>query len=372
MMIIGVPTEIKAAENRVGCTPTGVASLIAHGHQVIVQKGAGLGSGFADAEYEAVGSKIVETAKEVYAKADMIYKVKEPLAAEYELIKEGQIMFTYLHLAPEPELTKVLKEKKVVSIAYETVQTADNKLPLLEPMSEVAGRMSVQIGATFLQKANGGEGVLLGGVPGVPPAKVVIIGGGTVGTNAAKIALGMGADVTIFDNNLARLRYLDDLFFGRLKTQYSTPHAIAQAMPTTDLLIGAVLVPGAKAPKLVSEANVRAMKPGAVIVDVAIDQGGCVATCDRVTTHQNPTFEKFGVVHYSVANIPGAVPRTSTIALMNATLPYALAIADKGWLNAIKQDVTLAKGVNVLDGKITCKGVAEAHGEKYYPINELI
>jgi len=264
----------------------------------------------------------------------------------------GQIMFTYLHLAPEPELTKVLKEKKVVSIAYETVQTADNKLPLLEPMSEVAGRMSVQIGATILQKANGGEGVLLGGVPGVPPAKVVIIGGGTVGTNAAKIAMGMGADVTIFDNNLARLRYLDDLFFGRIRTQFSTPHSIAQAMPTTDLLIGAVLVPGAKAPKLVSESD--------------------VATSDRVTTHQNPTFEKFGVVHYSVANIPGAVPRTSTIALMNATLPYALAIANKGWLNAVKQDASLAKGVNVLDGKITCKGVAEAHGEKYYPVNELI
>ena len=371
-MIIGVPTEIKAAENRVGCTPTGAASLIAHGHQVIVQKGAGLGSGFADAEYEAVGSKIVANAKEVYSKADMIYKVKEPLAAEFELIKEGQIMFTYLHLAPEPELTKVLKEKKVVSIAYETVQTADNKLPLLEPMSEVAGMMSVQIGATILQKANGGEGVLLGGVPGVPPAKVVIIGGGTVGTNAAKIAMGMGADVTIFDNNLARLRYLDDLFFGRIRTQFSTPHSIAQAMPTTDLLIGAVLVPGAKAPKLVSESDVKSMKPGSVIVDVAIDQGGCVATSDRVTTHQNPTFEKFGVVHYSVANIPGAVPRTSTIALMNATLPYALAIANKGWLNAVKQDASLAKGVNVLDGKITCKGVAEAHGEKYYPVNELI
>ncbi|HOG53382.1 MAG TPA: alanine dehydrogenase, partial [Bacillota bacterium] len=252
------------------------------------------------------------------------------------------------------------------------VQTPDGRLPLLEPMSEVAGRMSVQIGASLLQKANGGRGVLLGGVPGVPPAHVVIIGAGTVGTNAAKIAMGMGADVTIFDTNLHRLRYIDDIFFGKIRTQFSTPHSIAQALQWTDLLIGAVLVPGAKAPRLVSEANVKTMKPGSVIVDVAIDQGGCIETIDRVTTHENPTYVKHGVVHYSVANMPGAVPRTSTLALMNATLPYAISIAEKGWLGAVKLDGSLAKGVNVLDGKITCKGVAEAHGERYYPVNDLI
>lgn len=371
-MIVGVPTEIKTAENRVGCTPAGAAALISHGHKVLVQKGAGLGSGFTDAEYESVGATILQTAAEVYSSSDMIYKVKEPLKPEYSLFKEGQILFTYLHLAPEPELTKVLIDKKVVAIAYETVQTPDGKLPLLEPMSEVAGRMSVQIGASLLQKANGGRGVLLGGVPGVPPAHVVIIGAGTVGTNAAKIAMGMGADVTIFDTNLHRLRYLDDIFFGKIRTQFSTPHSIAQALQWTDLLVGAVLVPGAKAPRLVSEANVKTMKPGSVIVDVAIDQGGCIETIDRVTTHENPTYVKHGVVHYSVANMPGAVPRTSTLALMNATLPYALSIADKGWLGAVKLDGSLAKGVNVLDGKITCKGVAEAHAATYHPLNDLI
>lgn len=367
-MIIGVPKEIKADENRVAITPAGVSSFTRHGHTVYVQKNAGVGSGISDADFEAAGARILDTPAEVFDIADMIIKVKEPLAPEFPLFKKGQILFTYLHLAPEPELTKMLMEKEVVSIAYETVQLDDGSLPLLTPMSEVAGRMATQIGAHHLEKAYGGRGVLLGGVPGVPPAEVVIIGGGVVGTNAAKIAVGMGARVTILDINADRLRYLDDIFNGRLVTLMSNSYNIASAVAKADLLIGAVLVIGARAPRLVTEDMVKNMKPGAVIVDVAIDQGGSVETIDRVTTHSNPTYTRHGVVHYSVANMPGAVPRTSTFALTNATLPYGLMIADLGYRKAISQSAPLAKGVNVIHGKVVYKAVAEAHNLPYVPL----
>ncbi len=371
-MRIGVPTEIKNNENRVAITPAGVHAMISHGHEVFIQKGAGLGSGITDEAYTAVGAKILDTAKDIFDTADMIIKVKEPLPEEYPLFKEGQILFTYLHLAPEPELTKALLEKKVVGIAYETVQLANKSLPLLTPMSEVAGRMSVQIGAQFLEKPKGGAGILMGGVPGVPPAEVVIIGGGIVGTNAAKMAVGMGADVTILDLSADRLRYLDDIFAGRVKTLMSNAFNIAESVKKADLLIGCVLIPGAKTPRLVTEEMVKTMKPGSVIVDVAIDQGGSIETIDRVTTHSDPVFEKHGVLHYSVANIPGAVARTSTFALTNVTLPYALKIADKGYLQAVKEDPALAKGVNVVDGRCTYKAVAEAHNIAYTPLEEVL
>ncbi|WP_003543100.1 alanine dehydrogenase [Desulfotomaculum nigrificans] len=371
-MIIGVPKEIKPNENRVAITPAGVEAMVKAGHKVVIENNAGVGSGITNEDYTRAGAEILATPAEVFSAADMIMKVKEPLPAEYNLFKEGQVLFTYLHLAPEPELTQALLKKKVVGIAYETIQLPNGALPLLSPMSEVAGRMSIQIGAQFLEKHYGGQGILLGGVPGVPPAKVVIIGGGIVGTNAAKMAVGMGADVTILDLNASRLRYLDDIFGGRVKTVMSNSYNIAAAVKEADLLVGCVLIPGARAPKLVTEEMVKTMKPGSVIVDVAIDQGGSIETIDRVTTHAEPTFVKHGVIHYSVANMPGAVARTSTFALTNVTLPYALKLANKGYQQAIKEDLALAKGVNVIDGRVTYKSVAEGLGLPYTPLNQVI
>ena len=370
-MIIGVPKEIKNNENRVALTPAGVEAFCKAGHKVVIENNAGVGSGISNEEYMAVGAEILAAPSEVFARADMIMKVKEPQPAEYELFKDGQLLFTYLHLAPEPLLTAALLKKKVVGIAYETVQPADRSLPLLTPMSEVAGRMSIQIGAQFLEKPHGGKGILLGGVPGVSPAKVAIVGGGVVGTNAAKMAIGMGADVTILDVSIARLGYLDDIFGSRIKTLMSNSYNIKQAVAEADLLVGAVLIPGAKAPKIVTEEMVKAMKPGSVIVDVAIDQGGSVETVDRVTTHAEPTYEKYGVLHYSVANMPGAVARTSTFALTNATLPYALKLANLGFSEAIKTDLALARGVNTIQGKLTYKAVADALNLPYTPLEEV-
>jgi alanine dehydrogenase len=340
-------------------TPAGVNDLVKHGHSVIVEKCAGQGSGIEDSAYISAGAEIEEKSTAVFNKADMIVKVKEPPESEYELLKDGQILFTYLHLAPNPSLTKALLKKKITGIAYETVQTPGGFLPLLAPMSEVAGRMSVQVGANLLQKYNGGAGILLGGVPGVAPAEVLIIGGGVVGTNAAKMALGLGARVTIMDINKSRLSYLDDIFSGRLSTIIYNEYNADELVKYADLLIGAVLVPGAKAPKTVSEAMVRTMKKGSVIVDVAIDQGGSIETIDRVTTHDNPCYEKHGVIHYSVANMPGAVPKTSTFALTGVTLPYFLQIADKGAERALEENADLAKGLNTYAGSITCKAIPE-------------
>ena len=369
-MIIGIPKEIKNHENRVGMTPGGVFELLKNGHIVKVETGAGLGSGFTDEAYKEVGATIVATAKDAWD-ADMVMKVKEPLAQEYAFFKKGLILFTYLHLAPEPELTQQLVEKEVVAIAYETIQLSNGALPLLTPMSEVAGRMAVQLGAHFLEKHEGGKGVLLGGVPGVSPAKVVIIGGGIVGTNAAKMAVGAGADVTILDTNVDRLRQLDDQFAGRLKTRMSNVFNIAEEIKTADLLIGAVLIPGARAPRLVTESMVQDMQKGSVIIDVAIDQGGSIETIDRITTHSEPVYEKHGVLHYAVANIPGAVARTSTIALTNVTLPYALQIANKGYEKAVTENEALAKGVNTAQGKVTYEAVATAHHMPYTPLKDV-
>ncbi len=370
-MIIGVLKEIKPNENRVALTPAGAATLIRGGHRVLVEATAGTGSGFADHAYQLVGAEIIPDRLALAGQSGMIMKVKEPLPPEYELFHPGQILFTYLHLAPEPELTRVLCQKGVIAVAYETVQLPGGSLPLLTPMSEVAGRMATQIGAHYLEKAHGGKGVLLGGVPGVPPAEVVIIGGGVVGTNAAKIAMGMGASVTIIDRSAERLRYLDDVFAGRLRTLASNQHNIAEAVLRADLLIGAVLVPGARAPHLVSEEMVRSMTPGSVIVDVAIDQGGSIETIDRVTTHASPIYEKHGIIHYSVANMPGAVPRTSTLALTNVTLPYALELANLGWREASRRDPALAKGINVCGGNITHPAVAESLSLAYTPFEKL-
>ncbi|HHW58120.1 MAG TPA: alanine dehydrogenase [Clostridia bacterium] len=371
-MKIGVPKEVKTAEARVAITPAGVEAFVKKGHEVHIEKNAGIGSGITDEEYVKAGAKILNTAKEVFDVADMIIKVKEPQPSEYDYFKEGQILFTYLHLAPDKQQTEALIKRKVVGIAYETVQLDNGSLPLLTPMSEVAGRMSVTIGAYLLTSINEGRGVVLGGVPGVEPAEVVIIGGGTVGTNAAKIAVGMGARVTILDVNAARLAYLDDIFGGRVTTLMSNSFNIAQSVAKADLLIGAVLIPGAKAPKLVTEEMVKTMKKGSVIVDVAIDQGGCVETCDRTTSHKDPYFIKHGVVHYSVPNIPGAVPRTSTFALTNVTLPYALEIANKGYKNALLENKALLKGLNVYKGMVTYKPVADAQGLEYVdPIEAL-
>ena len=365
-MVIGVAKEIKNNENRVGLTPAGADALVKAGHKVLIEKTAGVGSGFEDADYKAVGAEIVDDKKKLFDDSEMIIKVKEPLESEYNLFHEGQTLFTYLHLAPEPALTKALLDKKVTGVAYETVVGRDGRsLPLLAPMSEIAGRMSVQLGAHFLESQNGGRGVLLAGVSGVAAGQVVIIGGGVVGTNAAKIALGMRARVTIIDLSIERLRYLDDIFGGKVCTVMSNSYNIAQWTARADLLIGAVLVPGAKTPQLVSEEMVKNMKKGSVIVDVAIDQGGSIATCDHVTTHSDPTFVKYGVIHYSVANIPGAVSRTSTLALTNATLPYALKLAGKGWKAACQEDAGLAKGLNTIDGKLTNKNVADALGLEY-------
>lgn len=371
-MIIGIPKEIKSDENRVAITPAGVEALLRNEHKVYIETNAGIGSGFTDEDYINAGAKILNTPKEIFDIAEMIMKVKEPLPAEYDLFKEGQLLFTYLHLAPEPKLTEALLKKKVVGIAYETIQLEDGSLPLLTPMSEVAGRMSVQIGASLLNKHCGGKGILLGGVPGVKAGKVVIIGGGIVGTNAAKIALGLGADVTILDINLDRLRYLDDIFDGKVQTLMSNTYNIREEVKKADLLVGAVLIPGARAPRLVTADMVKQMSAGSVIVDVAIDQGGSIETIDRVTTHANPVYEKFGVIHYSVANMPGAVARTSTFALTNATLPYAIALANKGYMQAIQEDQALAKGVNVIEGKVTYQSVAEALGLSYTPLSEMI
>ncbi|HDR6308672.1 TPA: alanine dehydrogenase [Bacillus cereus] len=370
-MRIGIPTEIKNNENRVAMTPAGAVHLVQNGHEVFVQKGAGIGSGFTDEEYVQAGAKLVETAEEAWNQ-DMVMKVKEPVASEYGYFHEGLILFTYLHLAPEPELTKALIDNKVVSIAYETVQLDNRSLPLLAPMSEVAGRMSAQIGAQFLEKNKGGKGILLAGVPGVKRGKVTIIGGGQAGTNAAKIAVGLGADVTIIDLSAERLRQLDDIFGNQVKTLMSNPYNIAEAVKESDLVIGAVLIPGAKAPKLVTEEMIQSMEPGSVVVDIAIDQGGIFETTDRITTHDNPTYEKHGVVHYAVANMPGAVPRTSTLALTNVTVPYAVQIANKGYKDACLGNAALLKGINTLDGYVTFEAVAEAHGLQYADAKELL
>lgn len=359
-MLVGVPKEIKANEDRVAITPAGAMALVQAGHRVIIEAGAGLGSGITDDAYQAAGAEMVGTAAEVFQRAEMIIKVKEPLPAEYGLMREEQIIFTYLHLAREPELTEVLLKNKVTGIAYETIQLSNGTLPLLTPMSEVAGKMAVQIGAHFLEKPNGGKGILLGGVPGVPAADVVIIGAGTVGTCALKVAVGMGAQVTIIDKNAERLRYLDDLYGGRINTLASNQYNIEQSVRYADLLIGAVLVVGAKAPKLVTAEMVKQMKPGSVIVDVAVDQGGSIETIDRVTTHSNPVYEKYGVIHYAVANMPGAVARTSTFALTNATLPYVLELANHGFSNAISKNPALARGVNTYRGNLTCQAVGES------------
>ena len=370
-MIIGIPKEIKNNENRVGMAPGSVFELLKNGHVVKIETGAGLGSGFTDEAYTEVGAKIVATAEEVWD-VDMVIKVKEPLPQEFKFFKKDLILFTYLHLAPDPELTKQLVEKEVVAIAYETIQLQNGALPLLTPMSEVAGRMAVQLGAHFLEKHEGGKGVLLGGVPGVSPAKVVIIGGGIVGTNAAKMAVGAGADVTILDTNVDRLRQLDDQFAGRLKTRISNVFNISEEIKTADLLIGAVLIPGARAPRLVTESMVQDMQKGSVIIDVAIDQGGSIETIDRITTHSEPVYEKHGVLHYAVANIPGAVARTSTIALTNVTLPYALQIANKGYEKAVSENEALAKGVNTAKGKITYEAVANAHNIPYTSLKDVL
>ncbi|MCP8971320.1 alanine dehydrogenase [Ectobacillus ponti] len=370
-MIIGVPKEIKNNENRVALTPAGVMSFVKAGHTVLIEQDAGLGSGFSNEDYAAAGAAILGSASAVWTEAEMIMKVKEPLASEYEYFRPGLILFTYLHLAAEPALAQALKDKGVTAIAYETVEV-NRTLPLLTPMSEVAGRMSVQIGAQFLQKSNGGQGILLAGVPGVKRGKVTIIGGGIVGTNAAKMAVGIGADVTIIDLSADRLRQLDDIFGTQVKTLMSNPLNIAEAVAEADLLISAVLIPGAKAPKLVTEDMVKTMKPGSVIVDVAIDQGGVVETCDHVTTHDNPTFVKHGVVHYSVANMPGAVPRTSTMALTNVTVPYALQIANKGVGKALSENPALKLGLNVAGGEITYEAVARDLGYEYVPFETAL
>ena len=371
-MKIGVPAEIKAQEERVAITPSGVETLKKFEHEVFIENNAGKGSGFSDKDYINAGAVILNSPQEIFEKSEMILKVKEPLKEEYEYLKKNQILFTFLHLAAMPELAKKLLEKGVTGIAYETVQHKDGTLPLLTPMSEVAGRMSVQISCRLLEKNYGGRGVLMGGVPGTPPAKVVIIGGGIVGSNAAKIALGLRASVTVLDINLERLRYLNDIYAESLTTLYSSTYNIREQIKEADVLIGAVLIPGEKAPHLVTEDMVKQMKPGSVIVDVAIDQGGSIETIDRVTTHENPTFIKYNVVHYSVANIPGAVPRTSTIALTNATMPYILKLANLGLNKALKENEDLKHGVNTMKGLITHKGVSSSLNLPYEKIENLL
>ncbi|MDG3073020.1 alanine dehydrogenase [Bacillus halotolerans] len=369
-MIIGVPKEIKNNENRVALTPGGVSQLVSNGHRVLVESGAGLGSGFENEAYKSAGAEIIADPKQVWD-AEMVMKVKEPLPEEYAYFRKGLVLFTYLHLAAEPELAQALKDKGVTAIAYETVSEG-RTLPLLTPMSEVAGRMAAQIGAQFLEKPKGGKGILLAGVPGVARGKVTIIGGGAVGTNAAKMAVGLGADVTIIDLNADRLRQLDDIFGHQIKTLISNPVNIADSVAEADLLICAVLIPGAKAPTLVTEEMVKQMKPGSVIVDVAIDQGGIVETVDHITTHDQPTYEKHGVVHYAVANMPGAVPRTSTIALTNVTVPYALQIANKGAAKALADNAALRAGLNTANGHVTYEAVAKDLGYEYVPAEKAL
>ncbi|MBO8156994.1 MAG: alanine dehydrogenase [Bacillaceae bacterium] len=371
-MRIGVPKEIKNNENRVAITPAGVRALTNQNHTVIIEKEAGMGSGFTDDAYQSAGAILADHPADVWNQADMVVKVKEPLPSEYKYFRSDLVLFTYLHLAAEEDLTKALLESGMMAIGYETVEE-NGTLPLLTPMSEIAGRMAAQIGAQFLEKTRGGRGILLGGIPGVKRGKVTIIGGGVVGTNAAKIATGLGADVTMIDINPARLRELDDLFGKQVQTTMSNSFNIEREVTNSDLVIGAVLIPGAKAPKLISEEMVKNMEEGSVIVDVAIDQGGIFETIDRTTTHDQPTFEKYGVVHYAVPNMPGAVPRTSTIGLTNVTLPYCLEIANKGAEKALLENQTLLKGLNVLDGKVTNQGVAEAFGYDYHdPENSLV
>ena len=360
-MLIGCPKEIKPQEFRVGLTPAAVREAVAHGHDVIIETGAGLGAGFDDAAYLAAGAEIVATAEAVFARADMVVKVKEPQAIERARLREGQILFTYLHLAPDPDQTRDLLASGVTAIAYETVTDVSGGLPLLAPMSEVAGRLAPQVGAWALHKANGGRGVLMGGVPGVGPADVVVIGGGVVGTQAARVAAGMGADVTVLDRSLPRLRYLDDVYRGVFKTRYASTDSTAELITRADMVIGAVLIPGAAAPKLVSRAQLSTMKPGAVIVDVAIDQGGCFET-SRATTHQDPIYEVDGIVHYCVANMPGAVARSATLALGNATMPFMIALANKGWHKACADDPHLAAGLNTHAGQLTNAAVGRALG----------
>ncbi len=365
-MIIGVPKEIKNNENRVGMTPAGVAELIKKGHTVYIQHLAGSNSGFSDEAYTAAGAQILPTIEEIYARAEMIVKVKEPIAPEYPLIRKGQLLFTYFHFASDRVLTEAMIATGAICLAYETVEKPDRSLPLLIPMSEVAGRMSTQEGASFLEKPQGGKGILLGGVPGVKPAKVLILGGGVVGTHAALMAAGLGAEVTITDISVPRLRYLSEILPKNVKTLYSSHHNIESELPVTDLVIGSVLIPGDKAPHLITKEMLKRMKPGTVLVDVAIDQGGCFET-SHPTTHSDPTYVVDGIVHYAVANIPGAVPYTSTLALTNATLPYTLALADKGWQNACREDASLALGLNVVEGKVTYKAVADVFGLPYEP-----
>ena len=370
-MLVGVPKEIKNHEYRVGLTPSSVRELIHHGHEVIVETRAGEGIGCSDDDYRATGAAIVDTAAEIFARAEMVVKVKEPQPVEYAQLRAGQLLFTYLHLAPDPEQTKGLVESGVTAIAYETITDARGGLPLLAPMSEVAGRMAIQVGALSLQKAHGGRGVLLGGVPGVLPGKVVVIGGGVVGLNAARMAMGLGADVTILDKSNPRLAYLDDVFGPRLKTQYATQDATEELVLGADLVVGAVLIPGAAAPKLVRREHLGKMKPGAVLVDVAIDQGGCFET-SKATTHADPTYIVDDIVHYCVANMPGAVARTSTFALNNATLPFALALAGKGWKQACADDAHLLEGLNVHAGRVTYEAVARDLDYDHLPAGEAL
>ena len=366
-MIIGIPKEIKNNENRVSLTPAGARELVKHGHTVYVQHTAGENSGFPDDDYVSAGAKILPTIEDVYAIAEMIIKVKEPIKPEYKLVRKGQLLFTYFHFACDRELTDAMLASGATCLAYETVVDRHGALPLLVPMSEVAGRMSIQEGARFMEKPQGGRGVLMGGVPGVKPAKVLVLGGGVVGMNAALIAAGMGADVTLCDISLPRLRYLSEVMPRNVKTLFSSTHNIEQELPTTDLVIGAVLIPGAKAPHLISRDMLALMRPGTVMVDVAIDQGGCFET-SHPTTHAEPIYTVDGVVHYCVANIPGAVPYTSTLALTNATLPYAIKLADMGWEKACRADAGLAAGLNVVDGKVTFPGVAEAFGMECHKV----
>lgn len=370
-MVIGVPKEIKPEENRIAIVPGGVETLVHKGHKVLIEKGAGNGSGFSDDEYKKAGAQISKRHEEVFTKSDLVLKVKEPLQEEYGFLRKGLIVFTYLHLAASEGLTRNLQKKKIIGIAYETVQAEDGFLPLLAPMSEIAGRMAPQEGAKYLEETYGGRGILLGGVAGVPPANVVILGGGNVGYNAARIALGMGSLVTLLDINPRKLRMLDEIFQGRITTMIADNYNIRMVAGYADLLIGAVLVPGAKAPRLITREVLKTMRQGAVLVDVSIDQGGCAET-SRPTTHSNPIYQEEGIIHYAVSNMPGAVPRTSTRALTLNTLPYVLEIAEKGWKKAVRENLALAKGVNLVEGKITYQAVAEAFSLPYTPLDEVL
>ena len=370
-MIIGLPKEIKANENRVALVPAGAEALAGAGHTVLVEQEAGVGSGFSDAAYREVGAKVTAKVEDVWAQADLILKVKEPIAPEYRRIRPGQVLFTYFHFAASEELTRAIIGSKCVAIAYETVQLSSGELPLLTPMSEVAGRMAVQEGAKYLERTHGGSGILLGGVPGVLPAEALVIGGGVVGANAARMAAGLGADVTLLDLSLERLRYLADVMPANVRLLYSNRHNLLAQLPRADLVVGAVLLPGAKAPKLVRRDDLKLMKPGSVVVDVSVDQGGCIETI-KPTTHENPTYVVEGVIHYGVSNMPGAVPRTSTLALTNATFPYARKLARDGWQKACREDGSLRLGLNVVDGKVVYPGVAEAFGLPLVDVAKVI